>query len=155
MRQTVLLCLAMALILAPLAAQAEGMRELHPNFVFGEIGGKAIIFSAGYERYFNNYFGLGVGGIGFGAEGGAVGLFPIYASLIPVGDIHSLYLSGGVTYFAGSDNWDEGWAEWFGTFSAGYQYQSEGGFFVRPTMNFLYKDEGFVLIPGVAIGGSF
>jgi len=67
MRQTVLLCLAMALILAPLAAQAEGI----------------------------------------------------------------------------------------GTFSAGYQHRSEGGFFVRPTMNMLYKDGGFVLIPGIALGGSF
>lgn len=96
MRQTVLLCLAMALILAPLGAHAEGMREQRPNLVFGEIGGKAILFSAGYERYFNNRFGLGVGGIAFGAEGGAIGLFPIYASLIPVGDIHSLYPVPGV-----------------------------------------------------------
>ena len=155
MRQTVLLCLAMALILAPLGAHAEGVREQRPNLVFGEIGGKAVLFSAGYERYFNNRFGLGVGGIAFGAEGGAIGLFPIYACLTPVGDIHSLYLSGGVTYLAGAANWEEGWAEWFGTFSAGYHYQSEGGFFVRPTMNMLYKDDGFVLIPGIAVGGSF
>ena len=155
MRQTVLLCLFLALVLAPLGAHAEGIREQRPNLVYGEIGGKAVFFSAGYERYFNNRFGLGVGGVAFGATGGAVGFFPVYASLMPVGDIHSMYLSAGITYFAGSSNWEEGWAEWFGTFSAGYQYQSEGGFFVRPTMSILFKDEGFLLIPGVALGGSF
>ena len=155
MRLVVLLCLALALLLAPLGAHAEGSREQRPNLVFGEIGGKAILFSAGYERYLTNRIGLGVGAVGWGAEGGGIGLFPVYVSLIPVGDVHSLYLSGGVTYLAGAANWDDGWAEWVGTFSAGYMYQSESGFFVRPTMNMLYKDDGFIVIPGVAIGGSF
>ena len=155
MRLSLLLVLAAALIILPLAAQAEAIREQRPNLVFGEIGGKAVLFSAGYERYLTSRIGIGVGAVGWGAEGGGVGLFPIYATLIPVGDIHSLYLSGGITYIAGVANWDDGWAEWVGTFSAGYQYQSENGFFVRPTMNMLYKDDGFIVIPGVAIGGSF
>ncbi|MFH1690455.1 MAG: hypothetical protein ABIE42_09490 [Candidatus Eisenbacteria bacterium] len=159
MRRIVLLCLATALVLVSLAAHAEaiqGIREQRPNLVFGEIGGKAIIFSAGYERYLSNRFGLGVGGVGWGASGGGIGLFPVYVSFIPVGDVHSVYLSAGVTYFAGVGNWTgDGWSDWFGTFSAGYHYQSEGGFFVRPTMNMLYKGEGFLVIPGIALGGCF
>ena len=155
MRPTALMCLVLALVLLSMTAHAEGIREQRPNLVFGEIGGKAILFSAGYERYLTSRIGIGVGAVGWGAEGGGVGLFPIYAALIPVGDIHSLYLSGGITYIAGAANWEDGWAEWVGTFSAGYQYQSESGFFVRPTMNMLYKDDGFILIPGVALGGSF
>lgn len=155
MRRAVLITLVFALILLPLVSRAEGIRETRPNLVFGEIGGKAILFSAGYERYLNNRIGLGVGAVGWGAEGGGVGLFPVYAAVHPIGDVHSMYLSAGVTYFAGAANWDEGWVEWVGTVSAGYQYQSEGGFFVRPTMNMLYKDDGFVVIPGVALGGSF
>ena len=159
MRQTVLVCLVAALVLAPIAAHAEGIqgiREERPNLVFGEIGGKALIFSAGYERYFNDSFGLGVGGVGWGGSGGGIGLFPVYASFIPGKGAHSVYLSAGVTYFAGVGNWTgEGWADFFGTLSAGYHYQSEGGFFVRPTMNMLFKGEGFLVIPGIAFGGCF
>ncbi len=157
MRQTVLLCLVATLVLAPLGAHAEGFREERPNLVFGEIGGKAIIFSAGYERYFTNQFGLGVGGIGWGTSEGGIGLFPVYLSFIPGKGAHSLYLSGGVTYFAGVGNWtgDDSWTDWFGTFAAGYHYQSDGGFFVRPTMNMLYRGEGFVMMPGIALGGCF
>ena len=155
MRRTVLLCLTMALVLAPLGAHAEGVREQRPNLVFGEIGGKAVIVSAGYERYLNNQFGLGVGGVGWAASGGGIGLFPVYVAFIPGGDVHSMYLSAGVTYFAGSDNWSSSWMEWFGTFSAGYHFQSQGGFFVRPTMNLLYRGEDFFVIPGIALGGCF
>ena len=160
MRRTMLMCLVIVMTLAPLAAHGEGIREERPNLVFGEIGGKAILFSAGYERYLTNQIGVGVGAVGWGAEDGGVGLFPIYAVLVPFGDMHSMYLSTGITYFAGYSNWDDdddgdGWTEWVGTISAGYTYQSDGGFFVRPTMNMLYKNDGFVVFPGIAVGGSF
>ncbi|MCK4410032.1 MAG: SGNH/GDSL hydrolase family protein [Candidatus Eisenbacteria sp.] len=57
--------------------------------------------------------------------------------------------------FRGRERLGRGLGKWVGTFSAGHQYQSEGGFFVRPTMNMLCRDEGLLLIPGVALGGSF
>jgi hypothetical protein len=155
MRKTVLLFLVVTLMLAPLSAHGEGIRDKRPSFVFGEIGGKAILFSAGYEHYLTNNFGLGIGAVGWGGSGGGVGLFPVYVSFIPIGDVHSLYLSAGVTYIAGVSNWDADWVEWVGTFSIGYQFQSEGGFFVRPTTNTLFRDGEFVVIPGIAIGGSF
>jgi hypothetical protein len=63
-----------------------------------------------------------------------------------------LYLSAGVTCFAGITY--RGWTDWFGTFSAGYQYQSDGGFFVRPTMNLLYGGDDSWLLPGVTRGSS-
>jgi len=40
MRLAVLLCLATALVLVPLGAGAEGIRERRPDSVFGEILGK-------------------------------------------------------------------------------------------------------------------
>jgi hypothetical protein len=123
------------LLLAPLASHAEGIREAHPNLVYGEIGGKSIIFCPGYERYVNNRLGLGIGAVGWGGSGGGVGLFPLYVALHPIGDIHSLYLSTGITYIAGVGNWDDSWSTWI--------------------VNMLYKGEGFVVIPGIALGGSF
>ena len=155
MRRALLLTLVLSLILVPLASHANGIREERPTLVFGEIGGKAVLFSAGYERYFTNRFGLGAGGVAWGGSGGAVGLFPVYVAMHPFGDIHSMYLSTGVTYIAGVGNWSDEWVEWVGTVSVGYQYQSTGGFFVRPTMNMFYRENGFILIPGVALGGSF
>ena len=154
MRLGVSLCLVAMIVMAPLGAHAAGIRETRPNLVYGELGGRAVLFSAGYERYLNSRVGIGAGGFGFGNNEGGVGLFPVYLSFIPVGDIHSLYLSAGATYLTGG-SWDESWGTWFGTFSAGYQYQSEGGFFVRPIMTMVYKSEGFLVLPGVTIGGSF
>lgn len=155
MRVVLLLTVIAALVVSPLAASGESVREQRPNLVFGEIGGKAVIFSAGYERYFNGRVGVGAGMVGWGGSGGGVGLFPVYVAFTPIGDIHSLYLSAGVTYIAGVSNWDNDWVEWVGTASVGYQYQSTGGFFVRPTFNMLYRGDEFVIIPGIALGGSF
>jgi hypothetical protein len=154
MRFAVLLCLLAAIVTTPLGAHATGIRETRPNLVYGELGGRAVLFSAGYERYLTGRVGIGAGAFGFGSSDGGVGLFPVYLSFVPVGDVHSLYLSAGATYLAGS-SWDESWGTWFGTFSVGYQYQSESGFFVRPMMTMIYKSEGFAVLPGVTMGGSF
>lgn len=154
MRSAALFCLALIVALAPLGAGAAGIRETRPNLVYGELGGRAVLLSAGYERYLTDRVGIGVGAFGFGNSEGGVALVPVYLSFAPVGDIHSLYLSAGATYLGGG-SWDENWGTWFGTFSAGYQYQSEGGFFVRPLMTVIYRSDGFLALPGITIGGSF
>ncbi|MBN2185656.1 MAG: hypothetical protein JW746_10040 [Candidatus Krumholzibacteriota bacterium] len=156
MQRATLMCL-LVIFLAASAANGEGIREQRPTLVYGELGGKAIFGSMGIERYFTNVVGMGVGMMGLGTGDGFVGIFPIYLSLNPVGDIHSLYLAGGASILAAS-NWDEteSAAIYFG--SIGYQFQSEGGLFIRPTMNFIIDSdaEGLSLfLPGVAIGGSF
>ncbi|MBN1163534.1 MAG: hypothetical protein JXB45_03070 [Candidatus Krumholzibacteriota bacterium] len=149
------LVLLVVIMIAPLGVQGENIRETRPTMVYGELGGRGILYSVNFERYLTPNFGIGAGGMGFGNDEGAVGLFPLFVSIIPVGDIHSLYLSAGTTAAAGSANWDEIESVWLGTFSAGYQFQSESGIMVRATLNMIYKGENWLIIPGVAVGGSF
>ena len=153
MKLAVSLVMVAAFILLPIAAFG-GIRDEKPNLIGGELGGKALIYSLSYERYFFNRVGIGVGAMGFAVSEGGVGLFPIYLSLIPVGDRHGLYISAGADY-ANASNWDEVSGTWLGIYSIGYQYQSYSGFFVRPTINMIYKGDGYIVLPGVAIGGSF
>jgi hypothetical protein len=154
-RNSLLICLVMVILLASIAANGETVRERKPNLIGGEIGGRAILYSVNFERYLTNRVGIGAGLMGFGTSDGAVGLVPFYLSFIPVGDMHSMYCSFGATAAAGSANWETLDAAWLGTFSLGYQYQSETGFFARPTLNMIYNDGGWLILPGVAIGGSF
>ncbi len=155
MRIRILLCVAAIVVLAPPGVRGGGVRETHPNLIGGELGGKGIIYSIGYERYLRNRVGLGAGMMGFGTSDGGLGLFPLYLSVIPVGDVHSMYLSAGATLASGFDNWNELHSLWLGTVTAGYQYQSVGGFFVRPTLNLIFTGDGFLILPGFASGGSF
>ncbi len=157
MRRTLSLCLLVVILAAASGVNGEGIREQRPTLVYGELGGKAFLYSMGIERYFNNVVGMGVGMMGFGSDEGFVGLFPLYLSLNPAGDIHSLYLSTGITIVSAS-SWDETEANALFTGSIGYQFQSEEGLFVRPTMNIIFdtdSDGFFIVLPGVAIGGSF
>ncbi len=153
MRLCVAVCLLVIFLAAPLAAQTEGIRVERPNLVGGELGGKAIIYNLNFERYFTNNFGIGVGLMGFGFEAGAIGIFPLYG-VLALGNIHSLYLAGGGDWVAGTAHWDEVESTWIGVASLGYMYHAESGFFVRPTMNMLFK-ESFLILPGIAFGGSF
>lgn len=155
MRFMVLVSLMAVILLAALGAHGEGIREQRPNFIGAELGGKGIIYSVDYERYFSGIVGIGVGFMAAGSSEGGAGLFPLYLSVIPVGDMHSLYLSGGVTFAVGTADWGDFESEALGTFSIGYQYQSEGGLFVRPTMSALFQGDDFLIWPGIAIGGSF
>ena len=153
MRFCVAVSLLVIFLAAPLAAQEDGVRVKRPTLIGGEIGGKAVIYSFNVERYFTNNVGIGAGLMGFGTSDGFIGLFPLYG-VLALGNIHSFYLAGGVDLAAGSANWDELEADWIGVGSIGYMYHSESGFFVRPTINLLFK-ESFLVLPGIAFGGSF
>ena len=153
MRFCVAVCLLVIFLAAPLAAQEEGIRVQRPTLVGGELGGKAFIYSLNVERYFTNNVGIGAGLMGFGFSEGFIGLFPLYG-VLALGNIHSFYLAGGGDLAAGTANWDELEATWIGVASIGYMYHSESGFFVRPTFNMLFRDS-FLILPGIAFGGSF
>ncbi|MBN2071063.1 MAG: hypothetical protein JW814_06350 [Candidatus Krumholzibacteriota bacterium] len=157
MRRLIALSLLVIILAAASGVNGEGIRERKPTLVYGELGGKAIFYSMGVERYLTNTFGIGAGVMGIGVSDGFVGLFPIYISLNPVGDMHSLYLSGG-TLIAAASNWDETESAALFTGSIGYQYQSDSGLWVRPTINVIFDTDSeglFLVLPGVAIGGSF
>ncbi len=139
------------------AAHAEGVRESHPNLVGGELLGRGFAFTVNYERFLNNNVGIGGGVMAIGGSSGAVGVMPVYVSVL-TGNTHSLYLSGGGALISGSGDLHNYSSAWVLQGSIGYQFQSSSGFFVRPlfTINGAASgDAGFLIWPGMTIGGSF
>jgi len=66
----------------------------------------------------------------------------------------------GATLLSGGGDFQNWESTWLVHVSAGYQYQSAGGFFVRPMFSYLRPTERstgdeYLLWPGLTIGGSF
>jgi hypothetical protein len=66
----------------------------------------------------------------------------------------------GATLIAGGGDIEDWESTWLLTLSAGYQYQSSGGFFVRPFFTYLRptdpgSGDSYIVWPGLTIGGSF
>lgn len=156
-KATVLLTTIMGL-LASWTIAAAGVRDQRPNLIGGEVGGRGIVLTLNYERFFNNQFGLGGGFMAIGASGGTVAIMPLYASFV-TGDIHSLYLSAGAAFVGGGGSAQDFESTWLMQGSVGYHYQSPRGFFVRPLFTYMVPTEGgsdeFLIWPGLTIGGSF
>jgi hypothetical protein len=152
-----LLVVALSL-LGPLTAHAAGVREDHPNLVGGELMGRGFVLTLNYERYLNNHVGLGGGVMAIGTDAGMVGIMPLYVSIL-TGNVHSLYLSAGGALLGGGGDIHDYESTWIMQASLGYQYQSPGGFFVRPLFTFNQATQGsgggFLVWPGLTIGGSF
>ena len=151
--------LAFALTLvAPLKAAAAGVREDRPNLVGGELLGRGLVLTLNYERFLSNHFGLGGGIMAIGTSDGAIGIVPLYASFL-TGDAHSLYLSAGGAFLGGGGSVHDYESTWIMQASVGYQFQSPGGFFVRPLFTFNQATSGSgggsLVWPGLTIGGSF
>lgn len=146
------------LLLLPIAVLGEGVREQRPNIVGGELAGRAPILTVNYERYFNNKFGIGAGILAAANSDGFFGFLPLYLSLNPVGDTKSLYLSVGVNLIGGGENLEDVESSSLFIFGVGFQYQSLGGFMVRPALYGLVPSDDqdeFLVLPGVSLGGSF
>jgi hypothetical protein len=152
-----LLALA-SILLTPLAAAAEGVREDHPNLIGGELLGRGFALTLNYERFVNNHFGLGGGVMAIGTGEGMVSIVPLYASFL-TGNTHSLYVSAGGAFVGGGGSVHEYESTWIMQGSVGYHFQSDGGFFVRPLFTFNQATQGsggdFLVWPGITIGGSF
>lgn len=136
-----------------------GVRDDRPNLVGGEVLGRGVVLTLNYERFLTNSVGLGFGFMGIGSSDGSAILAPIYASLVP-GDVHSIYLSTGLTFLAGGGSVNDWERTMLFTLSAGYQFHSTNGFFVRPLFTLLLPTESgagedFLIWPGLTIGGSF
>lgn len=156
-RTAFLLVLALSL-LAPLTVAAAGVREDHPNLIGGELLGRGFVLTLNYERFLNNHFGLGGGVMAIATSDGTVGIVPLCASFL-TGDAHSLYLSAGGAFLGGGGAVHDYESTWIMQGSVGYQFQSPGGFFVRPlfTLNKATSGSGggVLVWPGMTIGGSF
>ena len=87
-----------------------------------------------------------------------VGILPLYASFL-TGDEHSRYLSVGGALLGGGGSVQGYESTWIMQGSIGYQFQSRGGFFMRPlfTLNRATAGSGggTIVWPGMTIGGSF
>jgi hypothetical protein len=143
-----------AALLAVSTAAAQ-VREQNPNLVGGELMGRGLIVTLNYERFVTNNLGFGGGFMMIGTSDDLAGVLPLYLSVL-TGDVHSLYLSGGVTILFGSDDGvGELESETAGTVAVGYQFHSYGGFFVRPLFTTLFANDEFLIWPGITIGGSF
>jgi hypothetical protein len=146
------------ILVAPLGVAIAGVRDDHPNLVGGELLGRGLVLTLNYERFLNNQFGLGAGLMAIGTSEGTIGIVPLYASFL-VGDVHSLYLSAGGAIVGGGGSVQDYESTWILQGSVGYQYQSPNGFFVRPlfTVNNAASggNGGFLIWPGLTIGGSF
>ena len=145
-------------LLAPLTAAAAGVREDHPNLVGGELLGRGFVLTVNYERFLTNHFGLGAGIMAIGTGDGTIGIAPLYASFL-TGNKHSLYLAAGGAILGGGGQIHDYESTWIMQGSIGYHFQSESGFFVRPLFTFNKATSGsgggFVLWPGITIGGAF
>ena len=146
------------ILLAPPTVAAAGVRKDHPNLVGGELLGRGLVLTLNYERFLSNHFGLGGGIMAIGTSDGAIGIVPLYASFL-TGDAHSLYLSAGGAFLGGGGSVHDYESTWIMQASVGYQFQSPGGFFVRPLFTFNQATSGsgggFLVWPGITIGGSF
>jgi hypothetical protein len=141
------------------SAATAGVRDERPNLIGGEVGGRGLLFTLNYERFLSNEFGLGAGLMAIKTSGGGITMIPLYASFTP-GNTHSPYLSLGATLLAGGGDLQDWESTWVVSLSAGYQYHSAGGFFVRPFFTYLSPTEpgsgdAYLVWPGLTIGGSF
>lgn len=158
-RRLVLFATILSYLALPSMAMAK-VRDERPNLIGGELGGRGVLFTLNYERFFSNDFGLGAGLMAIKTSGGGATIVPLYASLVP-GNTHSPYLSAGATLISGGGDVNDWESTWLFTVSAGYQYQSPGGFFVRPFFTYLRPIENspgsdqYIVWPGLTIGGSF
>lgn len=139
-----------------LAGSAAGLvREERRTLVGSEILGRGGLVTFNLEYFPAPNFGLGGGILAAGNGDGGFLILPLYVSIVP-GDVHSVYVSGGMTLLGGSDfgDWDSAMVV---TGSIGYQYHSYGGLFVRPLFTFMLSPDadGIFLWPGMTIGGSF
>ena len=147
-----------AVLLAPSSPAAAGVRDDHPNLVGAEMLGRGFLLTANYERYMNNHFGLGGGIMGIATSEGNITIVPLYASYLS-GNSHSLYLAGGGAFLGGGGSLQDYQSTWILQGSVGYQYQAPGGFFIRPLLTINQAAQasngGFLVWPGITIGGSF
>ena len=142
-KETALPLVVVAVLLMTAApAESQPVPRGQPNLAGVELLGRGILYRMNYERYFTERVGLGGGVAAY--PGGTV--VPLYLSLNPVGDRHSLYLGAGATFGFTEDDSD---ARALGVASIGYQYRSSRGFVVRPFLGVV--TDGNETLPWIGI----
>lgn len=163
------LVLTVAVPLFSTRLQAQSAEDPPRNLIGIELLGRGALYSINYERLFTNRIGAG-GGISLLSLSGSgilspsqkttTVLIPAYLSWTPVGSTHSPYLAAGLTWssskaqelFLGNTRYG---SAAFSTITAGYQYRSERGFVLRPTVSRIVTDGDDLWWPGITLGLTF
>jgi len=150
-----------AMILFSSVALTAQTRVTKPNDFTIELGGKCLLYSLGYQRTINKYFGIEASISYFGAGGSdaSVGAFFLGGGgrfyLIPKDA--SPYISGGLVWVsAGTDAgpFEGGASGVYFYASPGFELRMSGGFLFRGGVYFLIRD-GFFVWPGITLGIGF
>lgn len=148
-------------------ANAQTIEQERPNLLGIELAGRAGLYSLNYERVVLPRIGIGVGFASHTLVGGffsytksTSNIVPLYVSWTPIGNKHSLYLSGGATVAITTrtrltTNVTSHHGGAIGTATFGYQYRSTRGFLIRPTINTLFDRSEGILWPGLTLGFTF
>ena len=156
-----LIVFTMAVSLFSTRLQAQSVQGPPRNLVGVELLGRGFLYSFNYERLLTDRIGAG-GGVAYWRlfQKSATLMVPTYLSWTPVGRTHSPYLAAGVTV-ATSKTWE--FAPFntrydssvFGAVTAGYQYRSERGIVIRPTVSRIVIDGDDGFWPGITLGIVF
>jgi hypothetical protein len=144
-----------ALLMVATAQAANGEPRL--NRVGGELLGRGLALTLNYERFFTPHLGVGAGIMHISVDDGSITIFPVYGSYLS-GGTHNLYAGAGATFLGGGGSIQDYEGTTLLTAALGYEYQSAGGFFIRPLFTALIPtegDAGALVWPGIVIGGSF
>lgn len=149
------------------AAREDGSSgERGDNAVYVEAGGPTLLYSINYDRRLGDHFALRIGGSylnlrpsnSFMLRG--VGLPATAQLLLGRGDAASHFeLGGGVMplfgqFRIGSNSISD--VGVCGVVTAAYRLQRyEGGFFLRTGLTMVVGQLGGIVLPGIALGGSF
>lgn len=137
----------------------EPYRATRPSGIYGEVLGKGLIYSVGYDYALTRIVAIGAS---FSYLDPAVFVSP-YLSIYPVGSWRSaLMLQAGVQLVNISTKpnellrellWDEEGFDVGGQVSIGYEFRS--GFLFRVALLGMFNRKGFLPWPGLTFGGCF
>jgi len=137
------------------SAQAQTVSQGGPNFIGVELLGRAFLYSINYERYITQRFGIGVGIATWEIDNRVIGIFPLYMSVTPIGHKHGPYFTAGMTVGVRASTFYDSPTAALGTVGAGYQYTSDRGFVIRPTLHMIFDRQNRAFWPGITIGRRF
>lgn len=134
-------------------------RETRPSAVYGELGGKGLAYSVGFDYAIKHFIGVGAS---FSYLDPAVFLSP-YLNLYPVGSARSALLVQAGVQIVNVDSksnellqellWKEEGVDVGGQVSIGYEYRK--GFLFRVALMGMFNRHGFMPWFGLTFGGSF
>jgi hypothetical protein len=144
---------------APATRSHEPYRDSRPSGIYGEVLGKGLIYSVGYDYALTRIVAIGAS---FSYLDPAVFVSP-YLTIYPVGGWRSaLMLQAGLQLVNISSKpndllsellWEEEGFDVGGQVSIGYEFRS--GFLFRVALLGMFNKNGFLPWPGLTFGGSF